>query len=447
MSRTQLTAALFAGLIASIFSAAHSSAQNIDVVRIASGLNRPVAVTAAPGDNNRMFIVEQHTGQIKIWNRTTGTVNGTPFLDLNGLTTGGEQGLLGLAFHPDYQSNGQFYVNYTNGAGSTVVQRFNVSGDPEIANAGSAQTVLTIPQFAANHNGGWIEFNPIANAANDNTNYLYIGVGDGGGGNDPGEHGQNPNTLLGTILRIDVDRDDFADTNINYAIPDSNPFTGGGGAGEVWAYGLRNPYRNGFDRLTGDLYIGDVGQNALEEINQQPASSMGGENYGWRLREGTIPTPTPLGNPVGGPKPTGAIDPIDEYPHEFDSTGGFAVIGGYVYRGPNAALQGQYFYGDNVTNNVWSIEFDGDDPADHDGTNFTNFRNWNDGGGAEEFIPDVGTIGGISSFGEDNFGNLYIVDLGGEVFMVVPEPSTYWMALIGCLAIGLIAWRVRRLPR
>ena len=180
--------------------------QSVDVTRIATGLSRPVAVTAAPGADTRLFILEQHSGQIRILNRTTGTINGTPFLDISTLlsTGGNEQGLLGLAFHPNYATNGQFYVNYTaSGSGTTTISRF-IRATADVANP-TEQTVLTIPQFAGNHNGGWIEFNPIPNAANDNTNYLYIGVGDGGGGNDPGNNGQNPNTLLGTILRIDVD--------------------------------------------------------------------------------------------------------------------------------------------------------------------------------------------------------------------------------------------------
>ncbi len=359
-----------------------------------------------------MFIVEQHTGNIRILDLGTLTLNGTAFLTVSGISTGGEQGLLGLAFHPDYATNGYFYVDFTNTSGTTVVRRYQVSANPDIADSGSALQILTISQPQSNHNGGWLGFGP--------DGYLYIASGDGGGGNDTGS-GHTTGTgnaqditsnHLGKMLRIDIDGDDFpGDANRNYAAPPTNPFVGVTGDDEIWAYGLRNPWRPSFDRLTGDLYIADVGQGAREEVDVQLAASSGGENYGWRLREGMIQTPAAG---IGGPKPPDAIDPIYDYPHGGGPTEGFSVTGGYVYRGPIASLQGVYFFADYVTERIWSVVFDGSAPSTHNGTNYTSFTDW-----TVALDPAVGTINSISSFGEDNAGNLYIVDLGGEVFRVI----------------------------
>ncbi len=381
--------------------------------RVASGLSSPVFVTSPPGDTARLFIVEQG-GAIKILDLNTLTLNATPFLTVLDLTSGGERGLLGLAFHPDYATNGEFYVHFTGTDGNSNIRRYTVSAsDPDIADSGSAQPLLNYTQPQSNHNGGWLGFGP--------DDFLYIASGDGGGGNDNGTghtvgigNSQDITNLLGKILRIDVDGDDFpADPNRNYAIPSSNPFVGITGADEIWAYGLRNPWRSSFDRLTGDFYIGDVGQNTREEINVQLAASTGGENYGWRLREGTIATPT---GGVGGPKPPGAIDPIYNYNHGGGTTEGFSVTGGYVYRGPIPSLQGLYFFADYVTERIWSLEFDGSAPATHDGTNYTNFTDW-----TTALDPAVGNIGQIAGFGEDAAGNLYICDLGGEVFRIIDD--------------------------
>ena len=237
---------------------------------VVSGLARPVQVVAAPNDYDRIFIVEQRsgsTGRIKIFNLDTGTLNSTPFLSVS-VNTSSEQGLLGLAFHPNYESNGYFYVNYT-ASGGTYIKRYTVSSNPDIADSSSAYTIMNISQPYSNHNGGWLGFGP--------DGYLYIGTGDGGSGGDPGNRAQDiTNQKLGKMLRIDVDG------GSPYAIPSDNPFVGVTGDDEIWAYGLRNPWRCNFDRATGDLWIGDVGQNAYEEITFQPASSNGGENYGWR---------------------------------------------------------------------------------------------------------------------------------------------------------------------
>ena len=386
----------------------------VSLTRVASGLDRPVFVTAPPGDSSRLFIVEQHSGRILILNLPALTINATPFLTVSGVSTGNEQGLLGLAFHPDYGSNGYFYVDYTGSDDDTRVQRFQVSGDPNVADAGSAFTLLEITQPQANHNGGWIGFGP--------DSYLYISTGDGGGADDQGSGHTEPGgnaqdttgNLLGKILRIDVDGDDFPlDANRNYAIPPSNPFVGSPEDDEIWAFGLRNPWRCSFDRLSGDFYIGDVGQHAREEIDVQPAGSSGGTNYGWRLREGTIATP----GGAGGAPPVGGVDPVYNYAHGSGASEGFAVTGGYVYRGPIATLQGHYFFADYATENIWSLKWDGSDPASFDGTNFTDFTHW-----TSLLAPNVGTINQISAFGEDADGNLYIVDLGGELFRLDGAP-------------------------
>ena len=388
-----------------LFVPSNLSAQ-FQVQRIASGLSEPLYVTAAPGDDDRLFIVEKG-GQIEIYDRANGSLNTTPFLDVRSqVSTQSERGLLGLAFHPNYDSNGLFYVNLTNNAGSTEVRQYQVSENPNQADSSSARPILSFSQPFANHNGGWQGFGP--------DGYLYVATGDGGSGDDPGNNSQDiTSNLLGKMLRIDVDRDDFTgDANRNYGIPSDNPFADVTGDDEIWSYGLRNPWRASFDRQTGDLYIADVGQGAREEINVEPAGSVGGANYGWRLREGTIATPS---GGIGGAKPTDAIDPIYEYNRGFGTFQGNSVTGGYVYRGPVDELYGQYVFGDFVSNNIWSLEFDGTDATSHDGTNFSKLTSR-----TESFSPNVGSIGGLASFGEDNQGNLYVVDYGGSVFQVVP---------------------------
>ncbi len=382
--------------------------KGITTVRIASGLDRPLYAVSPPGDAERLFIVEQHTGKIRILNLLTHQINGVDFLDIDGLSTGNEQGLLGLAFDPNYTDNGFFYVNVTvSGTGATEIRRYSVSADPALADAASETLILTFSQPQSNHNGGWIAFGP--------DGYLYIASGDGGGGNDddtghtPGlGNGQDTAVLWGKLLRIDVYGDDFPDdTNRNYGIPPDNPFVGISGADEIWAYGLRNPWRNSFDRQTGDLYIADVGQGIQEEINFQPATSPGGENYGWRVMEGELCNfsndPLPCNDPI-------FIDPMHVYNHAPAPNGGFSITGGYVYRGGRSDLQGTYFFADYVTAQIWTFEYDGSSK-----TNLTNRT--------AEMAPDVGSIASISSFGEDALGNLYVLDLsGGEVFKILPEP-------------------------
>jgi glucose/arabinose dehydrogenase len=409
------------------FAAQVAGAAGFETVRIAAGLDRPVYLTAPPDDRRRLFIVEQHTGDILILDRATLTIHDTPFLNVPGLATGNEQGLLGLAFHPQYADNGYLYVNFTAG-GFTHVRRYRVSSDPDRADPDSGAPVLGFVQPQNNHNGGWLGFGP--------DGFLYVATGDGGFSNDTGT-GHTEGTgnsqdvsdnLLGKILRLDVDGDDLPeDPDRNYAIPPSNPFAGTAGDDEIWAYGLRNPWRASFDRLTGDLYIGDVGQGAREEIDVHPAASPAGSNYGWRLREGTIATPS---GGVGGARPPGAIDPIYDYPHGSGPREGFSVTGGYVYRGPIEALRGLYFFGDYVSGRIWSLRFDGSDPAAFDGANYSEFTDWSD-----LLVPDAGSIDQIASFGEDPEGNLYIVGHDGEIFMLraLPGPSRVLPAVLPLL--------------
>jgi len=376
------------------FSGGAPSGTTIQLEQVASGLTSPVTVTNAGDGSGRIFIVQQ-TGQIRIL--SGGTLLPTPFLDISALVSCcGEQGLLGLAFHPDYATNGFFYVDYTNVAGDTVVARYKVSAtDPSVADPDSAQTVLTQDQPAANHNGGQLAFGP--------DGYLYIALGDGGGGGDPQGNGQNLETWLGKLLRVDVNGDDFPDdTNRNYAVPPNNPFVGiAGGLDEIWAYGLRNPWRCTFDRATGALFIADVGESAWEEINFQPAASGGGENYGWNVLEGMHcfnDVPPGICNAfLNG----GSTLPILEYDHSL----GCSVTGGYRYRGQlYPQLDGIYFYGDLCSGRVWGATRQGD------GTWVT-----------EELLISGFTI---STFGEDEAAELYIASYsGGALYRIVGGPT------------------------
>lgn len=381
--------------------------------RVAFGLSNPLFVTAPSTDPTRLFIAEQGAGSsanIKILNLATNTVNPTPFLTITGITAGGEQGLLGMAFDPGYATNGKFYVNVTApggtfGQGITQIRQYTVSANPAIA--GTAFTTLfSFDQPQTNHNGGWIGFSPRPG----DTNNLYIATGDGGGGNDvgtghyePGGNAQNVTNattgapiVLGKILRLQINP--IAAT----AVPaPGNPFPNN----PVFAFGLRNPFRASFDRDTGDMFIGDVGQSAREEVDRQLASNPnGGENYGWRLREGTIATPS---GGVGGPAPPGNVEPILDYPR----TVGTTVTGGYVYRGSLApSLEGQYLFADFGSSRIFQTNPDGS-------------------GGRVEITtlldpPGAQQINNPSSFGEDAAGELYIVDYGGEVYRVIPEPGT-----------------------
>lgn len=374
-----------------------AQAASVTAQRVASGLSRPIYAGSPAGDFNRLFIAEQHTGIIKIRNQTTGAINPTPFLDLSGLSTGNEQGLLGLAFHPDFVNNGKFYVNLTLSNDDTEIREYTVGANRDVADPNSMRLVMEYSQPFVNHNGGWMGFGP-------KDGYLYIGSGDGGSGNDPGNRALDiTQQKLGKMLRIDVDGRDGPTGQ--YGIPPGNPFVGAEGDDEIWAYGLRNPWRNGFDRETGDLYIADVGQGALEEVNFQPADSPGGVNYGWKVMEGTSCANTAPGWECNDPRFT---PPIHEYPHESTPNGGYAVTGGMVYRGEAIPyLDGTYFFADYATEQLWTFRYDGETK--------TEFQNR-----SRRIIANTGTIDQISSFGEDAAGELYIVDLGGEVFKLLP---------------------------
>ncbi|HET9455807.1 MAG TPA: PQQ-dependent sugar dehydrogenase [Candidatus Limnocylindrales bacterium] len=355
--------------------------------RVARNLSSPVFVTHSGDGSGRLFIVEQ-TGRIKILHN--GSVLATPFLNIAAkITNGGERGLLGLAFHPDYATNRRFYVNYTNTSGDTVVAEYlRSTGSVNVADAASARILLTIDQPYSNHNGGMLAFGP--------DRYLYVGMGDGGSAGDPGNRAQNVNNLLGKILRIDVDG---KDTGKQYATPSSNPFDGAtNGADEVWSYGLRNPWRFSFDRRTGDLWIGDVGQNRWEEIDRSTAGTSGagrGVNYGWRVMEGNA-----CYNPSSGCNTSGKTRPIAVYSHSV----GCSVTGGYVYRGAQYRdLVGGYLFGDYCSGRVWAVRAHG--PA------------------SQSPVLMADTSLNISSFGEGQDGRLYVTDIGtGDVWQVVAAP-------------------------
>jgi glucose/arabinose dehydrogenase len=351
--------------------------RNIKFETTANGLNNPIFVTHAGDGSGRLFIV-QRDGKILIYKN--GALNSNPFLDIGGIIedTSGEQGLLGLAFAPDYETSGKFYVVYTVTGNTITLARFTVSGDPDIANT-TANPLLSIPKTHTNHNGGMIAFGP--------DGYLYMAVGDGGGGGDPDDNGQDKDSLLGKILRLDV-------SGSGYTSPAANPFVSDpNGKDEIWAYGLRNPWRFSFDRSTGDLYIGDVGQGKQEEINFQPASSTGGENYGWRIMEGNL-CYTPSSNCT---PPSDYVPPIHAYDHGIDDEFGCSVTGGYIYRGSNfPALQGTYLYGDFCLGEIWGLVKNG--------------SVW-----TPTLLADTDFY--ISSFGEDESGELYVVDyVGGTVY-------------------------------
>jgi len=360
---------------------------------VTSGLAAPVSITNAGDGSNRLFITEQ-AGQIRIYNGTQ--LLPTPFLDISSLVEySGERGLFSVAFHPQYATNGYFYVNYTRKPdGAIVVARYHVSsGNPNRADSGSGTPLLTVAHPATNHNGGQLQFGP--------DGYLYISLGDGGGGGD--DHGligngQDLSQLLGKILRIDVN------SGSPYAIPPSNPFAGQAGKrGEIWAYGLRNPWRFSFDRQTGDLFIGDVGQGAVEEIDFQPAASGGGENYGWRCREGDQPF-TPDAHCANET----FVEPILVYDH--GSAPCYAVTGGYRYHGTQPQFSNMYFYADYCTGQIWGATSSG--------------ATWS----TQEL---TGTSFFISTFGEDEAGEIYLADAeGGGIYRISTISHYVFLPLI-----------------
>jgi glucose/arabinose dehydrogenase len=342
----------------------------------AQGFTQPLDIQNAGDGSNRLFVVERG-GTIRIIENNLPL--DTPFLDIskNVRTNGSEQGLLGLAFHPSYVENGRFFINYTDLNGNTVIAAYQVSGNANQADPTSEAVLLRIAQPYGNHNGGGVAFGP--------DGFLYIGLGDGGSANDPQNNAQNVETYLGTLLRIDVDG------NETYVVPADNPFVAGGGLPEIWAYGLRNPWRFSFDTLTGDLYIADVGQNEWEEINFLPAGAPGGTNFGWKFKEGSaIFSQEP-------PASLSVVDPVAEYNH----AEGCSVTGGNVYRGAMSEWDGVYFYADFCLGTVWGL-----------------LRV--DGAWQSQALFDTSAL--ISSFGAAEDGRLYYANYAdGNIYQLAPQ--------------------------
>jgi glucose/arabinose dehydrogenase len=379
-----LAAAALVALTASTSIAAPTDA-HIKLALRASGLTKPVYVTSAHDDTGRLFIVEQ-TGRIKIYKN--GQILSTPFLNIAGQVSGGyEQGLLGLAFHPSFKTNHKLYVNFTDVNGNTVIREYRVSStNSNVVATSTARTILRITQPYDNHNGGMLAFGP--------DGYLYIGMGDGGSGGDPGNRAQNPGVLLGKILRINING---STSTKGYLIPSTNPYVGKTGADEIWQLGVRNPWRFSFDRANGNLWIGDVGQSAWEEIDRATRTASGagrGVNWGWHVLEGFTCYSPPSGCSTAGKAP-----PLLVYDH---GNGRCAVTGGYVSRGSLVpALYGGYVFGDFCSGEIWVVNATAASPA-------TRVR-----------LLDTSLT--ISSFGENQAGNLYVLDHdGGKLYAIVP---------------------------
>jgi glucose/arabinose dehydrogenase len=440
--RRLFCSAFLAGLVClAITRCGNSAIEGVQQLAVGHTLSFPAFAMHAPGDRNRLFVAELG-GNIKILDLNNPNAAPAQFLNIPDTDPAGEGGLLGLAFHPNYFGTagpigqGKFYVYVTVDNGginiggavspfSTHIREYTVMGNPMTSNVADPTSMKEILQFVqpqANHNAGWIGFNPAITPGQ--PQYLYIASGDGGGGNDDGAghtsgtgNAQDlSNNLLGKILRIDVNEDAFTGAsdpqNIrNYAIPPTNPFVSGPGDpmnnkdDEILAYGLRNPFRNSFDRATGDLWIGDVGQGQREEIDFLPASS-GGQNYGWRLREGNIQTPG-----VGGPAPPDYVAPIYDYTRGSGALQGETVIGGYRYRGPDPDLQGLYFFADANDDNVWLMT-----PPNPVAPNTAVVN-------IDSLLNNLSGIDRIVSFGEDAIGRLYLVDLNGEVYRILTTPT------------------------
>ncbi len=355
-----------------------SASQSVGLLPVVTGFQNPVYLTHAGDQSGRVFVVEQRG---IVWIVENGVINPVPFLNINQQVLGNtsEKGFLGLAFHPNYAQNGYVFGHYSNLAGDTVVARWTVSTDANLIDPATQKTVLQIPQPFVNHNGGQLSFGP--------DGYLYLGLGDGGGGGDPLGHGQNASTPFGAILRIDIN------VSGTYAIPPSNPYVNGGGAPEVWATGLRNPWRFSFDRATGNLFVADVGQNEYEEISLIPAG-VGGLNLGWNVLEGNH-----CYAGAGTCDPAPYLAPIAEYDHSL----GCSVTGGYVYRGVEfPSLFGTYLYSDYCTGTIWGLR----EVAPGDLQTIT--------------LAESGLF--VSSFGEDEAGEVYVLDyIGGAVYKIVGQ--------------------------
>ncbi len=365
-------------LLFSLGSSTADAAPTVVLTKVVDGLHSPVFVTSARDGTGRTFVVEQ-TGRIRVIKN--GVLLPTPFLDISDqVSTGGEQGLLGLAFHPSFKMNGLFFVDFTRRDGDTVINRYRVSStNPDVAVRSTARRIMTIQQPYANHNGGMITFG--------RDGYLYIGMGDGGSAGDPGNRAQRLDSLLGKLLRINVNG---SVGTRHYLIPSSNPYVGRYGLNEIWSRGLRNPWRFSFDRLTGDLWIGDVGQDRYEEIDRSTVAGGRGRglNFGWRTMEGRH-----CYSPATGCNRTGKVLPVVEYTH----SEGCSVTGGYVYRGTEIpSLYGRYVFADYCSGRIWTVPKVGASPM------------------TKTLLMDTDLL--ISSFGESAGGEIYVVDHRGAVY-------------------------------
>ncbi len=388
-----LGAALIGGATAS---AAMGGDDTLHLTLVTNQISRPVYAISPPGDLERLFVLQQWSSTSdavgRMWLLKNGLLLPEPFLELCPVAINFSTGLLCVAFEPDYATNGIFYVLYTNADGHVLLSRFVRSADPDVADPASEQVLLTILQPHRFHNGGWMEFGP--------DGYLYLSSGDGGPEGDPDHTGQDPDSLLGKILRIDVHGDDFPEDPLrNYAIPPDNPLVGQPGRDEIWALGLREPWRCSFDEETGDLFIADVGYEGWEELNIEPAGSPGGANYGWRCREGAHPL-------FGDPECDGATftEPTFEYAHG-GTPNHCSIIGGYVYHGHRMPeLAGRYIFGDWCSSAIWSFRYEAGEILDfvmHD---------------LQIEGPPGTSFGPITSFGRDACGELYVTTHSGQLF-------------------------------
>jgi glucose/arabinose dehydrogenase len=392
MNRTSRLRLLLSALLASVLVAPSATTAAVVPSRIhlglepiAAGLSAPLLVTHAGDGSDRLFVVEQ-TGKVRIVDGA-GDLLSAPFIDLSrSVSGGGEQGLLGLAFHPSYATNGRLYFSYTDLNGTSVIREYKVlASNPDRVDGASGRTILRVRQPYANHNGGHIAFGP--------DGYLYIGLGDGGSGGDPGNRAQSLGTLLGKILRIDVNG---RTGTLPYGIPSTNPYVGRTGLDQIWAYGLRNPWRFSFDRVTGDLWIGDVGQGEWEEVDRALAvrgrNAGRGFNFGWRVMEGAH-----CFRPSSGCDRTAKTLPLTEYAH---ARGRCSVTGGYVYRGDAYPhLAGAFFFADYCSGDIWYV----------------------DRGATRGVIPTLAMTTGsqVTSFGEGEDGELYLTEAGGTVLRLI----------------------------
>ncbi|WP_430403586.1 PQQ-dependent sugar dehydrogenase [Hyphomonas sp.] len=370
-------------------------AEDVALRRVGAGFTQPLYLAGLPG-TARVLVVEK-AGRIRILDPQTGAIDSVDFLDVSGDTSAdGEGGLLGLAFSPDFATDRTFYINMTNNSGDSELRRYQMlTGSSTQADPSTADIILAFDQPDSNHNGGWIGF------ADDGL--LFVPTGDGGGSGDPDGNAQDPDTLLGKMLRIDVTGDDFpADDTRDYAIPPGNAYNGTDGRVEIFAIGLRNPFRCSFDKVTGDLFIGDVGQDAIEEVDRLRMTDAGA-NFGWNDQEGTQDY-----QPVGTP---GLTDPVAEYGHGTGPTQGRSITGGYVYRGNLELIKDKYVFADFISGNVWAVPEE--DLVIGQTVAAASFQRLNG-----SLIPDAGNLERISSFGEDNDGNLYLVSILGDVFRI-----------------------------